>query len=158
MQGEAYGEPADARSIIARSLEGNRPESLDRHPSGVVQRIVERQISLVNGVVEHRQRLPSRLPVRVHGRVGWDLFLIVATDGSGVGAAAVVDANGDLLEVTDLASATARWTVVPSSTLESQAILQVLSGLRDDLLGEASRALTDVVRLAPGTPVEVTHL
>jgi hypothetical protein len=136
-----FAEPADARSVIERTLDHGRLVLLDRLPTGVVQRYVELEMSRVAGPVGPGHALPPSPAVRVHARLGWERFLMVPTIGSGVGAAAVVDLNGYLVEITTLARAAATGTVTTVSEHEGQSILRVLTATRPVLISCVSAAL-----------------
>jgi len=145
MQEQGFGKPTDAHSIIERSLEGGGAAPLDRLPTGVVQRYVELEMSRASAPIDHRDRLPARPAVRVHARMGWSRFLMMSTVGSGVGAAAVVDMAGRVLELTTLAAASAAWVVTPVSSKEGDAILRVLVAAQPLVITRTAEALAGVV-------------
>jgi len=144
-----FGEPADARSVIERTLDHGRLVILDRLPEGVVQRYVELEMSRVAGPVGPGHALPPSPAVRVHARLGWERFLVVPTIGSGVGAAAVVDLTGCLVEITTLARAAASGAVTTVSEHEGQSILRVLTATRPVLISSVTAALAGAAEVTP---------
>ena len=143
------GEPADVRSVIERAIDTSRHAIMDRLPTGVVQRYVELEMSRAVGPVAHGHGLPLRPTFRVHARIGWDRFLMVSTGGSGVGAAAVVDADGRLVELTTLAHASSVDAVTPVSGQEALSILCVLVAARPTVLACVGAALAGAQEVTP---------
>lgn len=147
MHQQHFGEPADARAIIERALDASRQSVLDRLPTGVVQRYVELEMSRAAGPVAHGHGLPQDPALRVHARLGWERFLVVPAVGSGVGAAAVVDTSGCLLEVTTLARAAVKEAVTPVSEQEGQSVLRVLLAAQPTLLTRIGAALAGTAEI-----------
>jgi len=139
---QAAGESGDARSVIERSLEHAQAAVIDRLPTAVVQRYVELEMSRAGGPVNHRHRIPTRPAVRVHARIGWSRFLLISTTGSGVGAAALVDRQGRVLEVSALAALAAAGPATTVSHQEAEAVLRVLVGARPGLIDDIVAALS----------------
>ena len=139
---QVAGDAGDARSVIERSLENGQAAVIDRLPTAVVQRYVELEMSRAGGPVNHRHRIPSRPAVRVHARIGWSRFLLMSTTGSGVGAAALVDTQGRVLEVSTLAALASAGPATTVSPPEGLAVLRVLMGARPSLIDDVAAALS----------------
>jgi len=139
---QVAGESGDARSVIERSLEHAQSAVIDRLPTAVVQRYVELEMSRAGGPVSHRHRIPTRPAVRVHARIGWSRFLLMSTTGSGVGAAALVDTQGRVIEVSTLAALASAGPATTVSPQEAMAVLRVLVGVMPGLIDDVAAALS----------------
>ena len=116
----------DAHVVIERTLGDGGGRSVDRLPRSVIQRYVERELSRVFGAIDPAQLRPVRSDLTVQARIGWTAFEVRTAAGSGVGAAAVVDASTGLIELRTHDELVGQgW--IPVAAEESEAVLKVLS-------------------------------